>query len=175
MMKNSQPVAKRFLAVGILVAALSPQAFAGSSGTAQMGVTLKVAQSCTLSVGSVGLDFSTQTADGSVQQVTPGALSVKCRASTAPITVTLSKQAGAMAGTGDNQKTVPYTLYGPSSHTWGSTNTCQYTTQWSGTGEQFTVTNAGNQTIAVCGTATIASDTPVDTYSDTVQVEVTWN
>ncbi len=174
-MKHSQRVAKRFLALGILFAALSSQAFAGSTGTTPMAVTLKVAQSCTLSVNSLGLDFSTQTADGSVQQVTPGALTVKCRASSAPVTVALSKNAGTLAGTNGNEKTVPYTLYGPSNHAWGSTNTCQYTTQWSAGGEQFTVTNSGNQTIAVCGTATIASDTPVDTYSDTVQVEVTWN
>lgn len=171
-MKLSHSRLRGSLAVGWVLAALSPLALAaGSAGPATMNVSLTVAQSCTLGVNDLGFGSTTDSGTPTAE----GAVKVKCRVSATPVTVKLSKTSGTMKINPGDASGVAYNLYKPTSSAWGNTNTCQYSTQWDTTlGDQFTPTNSAEQTIAICGKATIDDNTPAGSYADTVQVTVSW-
>jgi spore coat protein U-like protein len=110
-MQLSQSRLQGFLAVGLVLAALSPQVLAGSTGPATMNVSLTVAQSCTL--GITDLAFGSTSVSGN--PTAQGEVNLKCRISATPVTVLLSKNTGTMKVNPGDASGVAYSLYKPTS------------------------------------------------------------
>ena len=180
----------RFLApAGLVLAAVAPQSFAASTnGT--MNVNLAVAQSCTLAV-SRSVDFGNQSPAaqttlqaGTTASTTSGLLTVNCRKQNSAVTIQLTSASTGTSSGGNmtnpsgtaGQNTVAYSLYLPA-NTASQSDQCNYTnpSAWPSAG---LVLNSWAQTgarqFAVCSTATIDQNTEAGTYSDTVNVVLTY-
>ena len=186
-MKHSQQVVKGFLAASLSAAACLPQAFAGTA-TGTMGVSLTIPKACTLTVAQdIGFSSQSPTSTTTLQAgvtggTTNGRLSVDCRKQTAAVTVTLaSASTGSSSGgtMSNGTSTLAYNLYLPKSTTWSSTdlNACDYSspTGWPSAGLSFSGwASSGAKSIAVCANTTIDGGTESGSYSDTVNVTLTY-
>jgi len=175
-----------FVAPGLLVAVLSSQASAATV-TGSMSVSLTIPAACTLSVsqninfGSQSPASSTTIQAGTTSGTTNGLLAVNCRRQATAVVVTLASGSTSSSSGGNMSNgsvTQPYLLYLPSNTTFGNAGlgTCAYAspTAWPGTGLSLTWSTSGNQNIAVCATTTIDQNTQAGSYSDTVNVTVTY-
>ena len=176
---------------GLVLAAFAPQSHAATTG-GSMSVSLAVAQSCTLQVAQ-NVNFGTQTPTttlnlqaGVTANTNKGLLTVNCRKQNSPVTITLasastaSSSGGTMSNAGSGgSSTVAYNLYLPQNPNWNAPDlaNCSYTspTAWPGAGLTFNNwATTGAQNIAVCATTSIDQNTEAGTYTDTVNVTVTY-
>ncbi len=155
---------KLLLAAAVAAAALlAPAAAEAQTANASMTVTATVAKSCVVTGPAAPVNFAAYDPVSSTQLSATGTISVRCVRNT-PYSIALTSANNfRMTGTGGN---IPYTVLQPNG-----------TTVWSTTplavGAAAVATNAPISYTATVNPA-LNADVPVGTYTDTVNVVVTY-
>lgn len=171
------------LGAAALAAGLTNTAVAAGTASSNLTVTATVAQTCTITAGTLAFGsydpVSTNSATGSDLTASASAISVTCSSGSTGITVGLGLGSNASGSTrqmlNGAANYLTYELYLPSAMTAGAGCTFPGTTVWNSTNlltpPDTTWDNAAHS-FNVCGTVAKGQTAPAGSYTDTVSATV---